>query len=198
MLPLRWRNGRQKFCRPEGLRNDDNEKNPNCITAFHAVVGCENINYATAVQGGDLTVTPITYTFTVTMKNKTLGVAKKELFAYLKENKDSLLVYGADISWSGKKGQLLAQEASKWLLSAGSPSELVIEGDNALLTGSAVSITTTVHQVQTRLCNLRVIGHYHSGDDGCYSENLRWHAMVHPERKLAGQAKTTLLTPKNP
>ncbi|PKF48968.1 hypothetical protein AT251_22350 [Enterovibrio nigricans] len=149
----------------------------------------KNINYATAVQGGDLTVTPITYTFTVTMKNKTLGVAKKELFAYLKENKDSLLVYGADISWSGKKGQLLAQEASKWLLSAGSPSELVIEGDNALLTGSAVSITTTVHQVQTRLCNLRVIGHYHSGDDGCYSENLRWHAWFTLKGSWQGKPK---------
>ncbi|MDD1781730.1 hypothetical protein LRP49_11045 [Enterovibrio sp. ZSDZ35] len=166
------------------------------LLSLMLLFGCESANHATAVQGGDLTVTPVSYTFSVTMKNKTYSIAKKELFAYLEANKDTLLVYGAEIAWSGKKGQVLAQNASKWLISAGSPRGLVTKDVNPSLIGNAVSITTTVYQVQTRPCNLRVLGNYHSGDDGCYSDNIRWQAMLHPNRKLSGQVKTTLLTPQ--
>ncbi|MGF1769711.1 hypothetical protein L4D06_20290 [Enterovibrio makurazakiensis] len=154
---------------------------------------CSSLPHRTAVQGGDVTVTPVTYTYAVSLKNKKSKLAKKELFTYLKNNKDDLLVYGAEISWKGHSAKRLAMEASRWLISAGTPRELVTLQSDSSQVVDIISLSTTIYQVQTHTCNERVIGQYHSGDDGCYSDNLRWQSMLHPDRKLAGQNRTTVL-----
>ncbi|CZF81108.1 hypothetical protein GCE9029_02401 [Grimontia celer] len=159
------------------------------------LTGCQQVHHL-AVEGGDLTVTPVTYTYTISLKNKKRFQAKEELFAYLRENKKRLLIYGAEISWKGKNAKKLAQDASTWLVESGTPSELVNLRSSDSEALSMISLSTTIYQVQTRTCNERVIGQYQSGDDGCYSDNLRWQAMLHPDRKLAGQNRITVL-PQN-
>ncbi|KKD60222.1 hypothetical protein RN22_12125 [Grimontia sp. AD028] len=159
------------------------------------LIGCQQTQHL-AAEGGDITVTPVTYTYTISLKSKKRLQAKEELFAYLRENKKKLLIYGAEISWKGKDARKLAQDASKWLIRSGTPSDLVNLRSSDSEVFSMISLSTTIYQVQTRTCNERVIGQYQSGDDGCYSDNLRWQAMLHPDRKLAGQNRITVL-PQN-
>ena len=158
------------------------------------LAGCTGLSHRFGVQGGDVTVIPVTYTYTVSVKNQKNKLAKQELFTYLKQNKNNLLIYGAQISWKGEAGKKLAKDASVWLISAGTPNELVTLSPASSHASNMVALSTTVYQVQPRVCNERIIGQYHSGDDGCYSDNLRWQAMLHPDRKLAGQSRTAILT----
>lgn len=173
-----------------------NMKKPHRLITFFALslllLGCENASHSTAVSGGDLTVTPVTYTYTVTLKDGKTAKAKKELFNYLQNNKKTLLVYGANITWTNKQTKALADSASKWLISSGTPIELVkvVQSPDTKQPG-AISLSTRLYQVQTHLCKFRSISNYHSGDDGCYSDNLRWQAMLHPDRKLAGYSNIT-------
>lgn len=158
--------------------------------------GCQNPQHFSAVQGAELSVTPVTYTYSVTLKSKSQKVAQKELFAYLEENKGPLLIYGADIKWKGKRGQQLAKQASKWLVRNGAPSELVEVSKGKFDAAAVVSVSTTLSQVQVPMCNYRSITNYHNGDDGCHADTLRWQSMLHPDKKLAGQVKTSFVTPE--
>lgn len=146
-----------------------------------------------AVEGTSVLVTPVTYHYSVTIKNGQFQPAKTEMTAYLDANVHALLTHGATVTWRGDKAQRIASESYQWLLAKGAPpGRLALKQDDS---GSeeSVTISTRIHQVQTPDCGTVVIGRYHTGKDGCRVNSLRWASMVYPENKMAGKVKTALV-----
>ncbi|WP_407334228.1 hypothetical protein [Enterovibrio sp. 27052020O] len=153
------------------------------------------------IMGSDLLVTPVTYEYSVTIKKDALKTAQSEVSAYLDQNEYALLVHGATISWSGIHGKKMANNAYQWLIKRGiSPNKLLLSqakgtGKNTSTKQNAITLSTTIHQVQTPDCSYNIISQYHRNNDGCSSEAMRWESMVYPENKLAGQGRLSIFTP---
>ncbi|MEZ8141115.1 hypothetical protein A1OO_16705 [Enterovibrio norvegicus FF-33] len=154
-----------------------------------------------AITGSHLLVTPVVYEYSVTVKNKALQHAQKEISAYLEQNEYALLVHGATISWNGRHGKTIAKHAQQWLIKRGISLDKLLLSEAKTMSKSTgtkqsnVTLSTTIHQVQNPACGYAVIGQYHRNNDGCIHEAMRWESMVYPENKLAGQGRLSIITP---
>ncbi|USH05079.1 hypothetical protein K6Q96_17785 [Grimontia kaedaensis] len=146
----------------------------------------------------NLSVTPVNYQYSVSVKKDGIMRARDEIDAYLILNRKALLVYGAKISWNGKQGQKLAQKSYRWLIRNGvSPESVSLQNSSALEIDS-VTISSLIYQVQAPSCDKVIISGDNHGNVGCTVEALRWESMVYPERKIAGQSQISGIVPQNP
>ncbi|MBE1276663.1 hypothetical protein [Enterovibrio baiacu] len=148
-----------------------------------------------SIEASSVLVTPVTYEYQISLKNKKRQPAKQELFAYLEQNRYALQVHGAEIKWQGKEGKALANMARQWLLRQGTPSEKAELVSSSTLAKNSILLSTTVHQVQAPECAPIVIGEYHHGDDGCTQQVMRWQSMVYPDKKLSGTPRLSISSP---
>ncbi|CZF80696.1 MULTISPECIES: hypothetical protein [Grimontia] len=168
------------------------------ITSFTVLALAACSTNSPTVDGSHLSVAPVSYQYSISVKKDGIMRAREEIDAYLLLNRKALLVYGAKISWKGKQGQKLAQKSYLWLIRQGLSPEKVSLQTSSGLEMDSITISSLIYQVQAPSCDYVIISGDNRGNDGCTVETMRWESMVYPERKISGQSQISGVLPQNP
>jgi hypothetical protein len=148
------------------------------------VIALSSCTHVSDREGTHADVYPIEYTMGFDLNDVASNRAAKELDSFIDQYWSLIIAQPITLTATTPKGYRLASETQKDLLKRGvEPSNIVLK-EQRDVSPYDFEISIRKYHVNVPVCTYHSINNYDQGDDGCYTEGVRWPSMVRPERMI--------------